>query len=240
MRQPSTMCSHTLALTYPSDLDAGYTGVCMGPLFPATKQALADSADQGGADSLTHIAAGAFSSRGRVHARCVGGAQSVEKKERSDIRTCISGYTQALIDSHRRRCVCVYVCVCACARVMCGDITYKCEPQKRAPNMCLKGPAAGPRACAKFVSSQNRLFGRSRVCSNEAQAICTVVCVILLLRAITRLFPWNAGFWQTLSFLYLYRARPSPGGHCGVLGKKAARPRKPVSPASGSSNRLFA
>ena len=30
---------------------------------------------------------------GGVHARCVGGAQSVEKKERSDIRTCISGYT---------------------------------------------------------------------------------------------------------------------------------------------------
>ena len=108
MRQPSTVCSHTSARRAPlhhrhGSPPAGYTGVCMGPLFPATKQALADSADQGGADSLTHIAAGAFSSRGRVHARCVGGAQSVEKKERSDIRTCISGYTQALIDSHRRR-----------------------------------------------------------------------------------------------------------------------------------------
>ena len=75
----------------------------MGPLFPATKQALADSADQGGADSLTHIAAGALPSRGRQCTRVALEAPRVSKKRRSDIRICISGNTQALIDSHRRR-----------------------------------------------------------------------------------------------------------------------------------------
>ena len=80
---------------------AGYTGVCMGPLFPATKQALADSADQGGADSLTHIAAGALSSRGRQCTRvALGGAQC--RKKGQTFGHAFQG-TQALIDSHRRR-----------------------------------------------------------------------------------------------------------------------------------------
>ena len=105
MRQPSSMCSHTSARRAPlhhrhGSPPAGYTGVCMGPLFPATKQALADSADQGGADSLTHIAAGALSSRGS--ARALRWRRPECRKKGQTFGHAFQG-TQALIDSHRRR-----------------------------------------------------------------------------------------------------------------------------------------